>query len=155
MRFRVADVEELPFGDGSFDVVLSTFGAMFTPNHTARPAREMPRVVRPGGRIGLANWTPEGFIGELFKLVGPYLPPPADLKSPRLWGTELHILEVFGAQATRIHAERKHSTAAAAARRTVPGVSANATVRRTGRSPRRRARNANPSRPTSLPFANV
>ena len=75
--FRVADAEDLPFDDGSFDVVLSTFGAMFTPDHT-KPAREMLRVVRSGGRIGLANWTPEGFIGQLFKVIG------ADRKSTRL-----------------------------------------------------------------------
>jgi ubiquinone/menaquinone biosynthesis C-methylase UbiE len=105
--FRVADAEDLPFADGSFDVALSTFGAMFTPDH-AQPAREMLRVVRSGGRIGLANWTPEGFIGLLFKIVGSYLPPPAGLKSPALWGTEPHIVELFGAQATRIHTERKH-----------------------------------------------
>lgn len=105
--FRVADAEALPFGDGSFDVVLSTFGAMFTPDHT-RPAREMLRVVRPGGRIGLANWTPEGFIGQLFQVIGRYLPPPAGLKSPALWGTESHIAELFGAQARHIRAERRH-----------------------------------------------
>ena len=85
VKFQVADAEDLPFDDGSFDVVLSTFGAMFTPEHT-RPAREMLRVVRSGGRIGLANWTPEGFIGQLFRIVGAYLPPPAGLKSPALWG---------------------------------------------------------------------
>ena len=107
VQFHFADAEELPFGDGSFDVVLSTFGAMFTPDHT-RPAREMLRVVRSGGRIGLANWTPEGFIGQLFKIVGAYLPPPAGLKSPALWGTEPHIVELFGAQALHIHTERKH-----------------------------------------------
>jgi ubiquinone/menaquinone biosynthesis C-methylase UbiE len=107
VRFRVADAEDLPFDDSSFDVVLSTFGAMFTPDHT-RPAREALRVVRPGGRIGLANWTPEGFIGQLFRIVGVHVPPPAGLKSPALWGTEPHIVELFGAQAADIHAERKH-----------------------------------------------
>jgi ubiquinone/menaquinone biosynthesis C-methylase UbiE len=107
VEFQVADAEALPFGDGSFDVVLSTFGAMFTPEH-ARPAREMLRVLRPGGRIGLANWTPEGFIGQLFRVIGRYLPPPAGLKSPALWGTESHMAELFGAQARHIHAERKH-----------------------------------------------
>ena len=105
--FRVADAEDLPFGDGSFDAVLSTFGAMFTPDHT-RPAREMLRVVRHGGRIGLANWTPEGFIGQLFKVVGGYIPAPAGLKSPALWGTEPHIVELFGIQATAIRTVRKH-----------------------------------------------
>ena len=105
--FRVADAEDLPFEDGSFDAVLSTFGAMFTPDHT-RPAREMLRVVRDGGRIGLANWTPEGFIGQLFKVIGAYIPAPAGLKSPALWGTEPHIVELFGPQATAIRTVRKN-----------------------------------------------
>ncbi len=108
VEFRLADAEDLPFDDGSFDVVLSTFGAMFTPDHT-RPAGEMLRVLRPGGRIGLANWTPEGFIGQLFKVVGAYMPPPAaGLKSPALWGTEPHIVELFGPQAADIRTTRKH-----------------------------------------------
>jgi len=107
VNFRTADAEDLPFEDGSFDVALSTFGAMFTPDHT-RPAREMLRVVRRGGRIGLANWTPEGFIGQLFKVIGTYIPAPAGLKSPALWGTEPHIVELFGAQATDIRAVRKN-----------------------------------------------
>ncbi|MGE5712578.1 MAG: class I SAM-dependent methyltransferase [Betaproteobacteria bacterium] len=106
VTFKVADAEELPFEDRTFDVVLSTFGAMFTPDHT-RPAREMLRVTRPGGRIGLANWTPEGFIGRLFRIVGAYLPPPTGSKSPALWGTEPHIVELFGAQAVEIRTERK------------------------------------------------
>ena len=106
VKFQVADAEELPFDDESFDVVLSTFGAMFTPDHT-RTAREMLRVVRSGGRIGLANWTPEGFIGQLFRIVGTYLPPPAGLKPPALWGTEPHIVALFGAQAVDIKAVRK------------------------------------------------
>jgi ubiquinone/menaquinone biosynthesis C-methylase UbiE len=105
--FRIADAEDLPFEDGSFDAVLSTFGAMFTPDHT-RPAREMLRVVRDGGRIGLANWTPEGFIGQLFKVIGTYIPAPAGLKSPALWGTEPHIVELFGAQATDIRTVRRN-----------------------------------------------
>jgi len=107
VAFRVADAENLPFGDGSFDAVLSTFGAMFTPEH-ARPAREMLRVTRSGGRIGLANWTPEGFIGQLFKVIGAYLPAPAGLKSPALWGTEAHLVELFGADATGMRVVRKH-----------------------------------------------
>jgi SAM-dependent methyltransferase len=104
--FQVADAENLPFGEASFDVVLSTFGAMFTPDH-ARPATEMLRVLRAGGRIGLANWTPEGFIGQLFKVIGAYLPPPAGLKSPALWGTEPHIVELFGPQAADIRCARR------------------------------------------------
>ena len=107
VQFEVADAEELPFDDASFDVVLSTFGAMFTPE-PERPAREMLRVLRDGGRIGLANWTPEGFIGRLFKVIGTHLPPPAGLKSPALWGTESRIVELFGPWAAQIHCERRH-----------------------------------------------
>jgi SAM-dependent methyltransferase len=107
IAFEVADAEELPFANSSFDVVLSTFGVMFSPDHT-RAASEMLRVVRDGGRIGLANWTPEGFIGQLFKLVGSYVPPPAGLKSPALWGTEPHIVALFGSQASDIRCARKH-----------------------------------------------
>ncbi len=107
VKFQVADAEQLPFEDGSFDVVLSTFGAMFTPKHD-RAAREMLRVLRNGGRIGMANWTPEGFIGRLFKVVGAHVPPVAGLKSPALWGTEPHLVELFGTQAAQIHCERRH-----------------------------------------------
>jgi SAM-dependent methyltransferase len=105
--FEVADAEALPFDDASFDVVLSTFGAMFTPDHT-RPASEMLRVARSGGRIGMANWTPEGFIGQLFKLIGAYVPPPAGLQSPALWGTEPHLVALFGAEAVDIRCVRRH-----------------------------------------------
>lgn len=105
--FRIADAENLPFEESSFDVVLSTFGAMFTPNHML-PAREMLRVVRSGGRIGLANWTPEGFIGQLFKVIGGYIPAPTGLKSPALWGTEPYIAELFGSGASAIRTVRKH-----------------------------------------------
>jgi len=98
VTFQVADAEDLPFENASFDVVLSTFGVMFTPEH-ARSAREMLRVARGGGRIGLANWTPEGFIGQLFKVIGAHVPPPAGVKSPALWGTEPHIVALFGSQA--------------------------------------------------------
>jgi SAM-dependent methyltransferase len=104
--FQLADAEALPFADASFDVVLSTFGAMFTPEHK-RPAKEMLRVLRSGGRIGLANWTPEGFIGQLFKVIGIHIAPPAGLKSPALWGTEAHIKELFGAEAKGIRCVRK------------------------------------------------
>ena len=107
VTFQVADAEELPFDNNIFDVVLSTFGAMFTPDHT-RPAREMLRVVRHGGRIGLANWSPDGFIGRLFKVIGAYIPPPAGLKSPALWGTEPHIAELFGPEADDIACVRKN-----------------------------------------------
>ncbi|HQY28542.1 MAG TPA: class I SAM-dependent methyltransferase [Burkholderiaceae bacterium] len=107
VRFQEADAEALPFADASFDVVLSTFGVMFTPEH-GRAARELLRVVRPGGRIGLANWTPDGFIGQLFKVVGAHVPPPAGVKSPALWGTESHIVELFGPKAAQIRCERRH-----------------------------------------------
>ena len=106
VRFLEADAEALPFNDASFDVVLSTFGAMFTPDHK-RTAREMLRVLRSGGRIGIANWTPEGFIGRLFKLIGAHVPPPAGVKSPVLWGTEFHLEELFGSQAAQIRCERR------------------------------------------------
>jgi ubiquinone/menaquinone biosynthesis C-methylase UbiE len=99
--FQEADAEALPFTDGSFDVVLSTFGVMFTPDQ-ARAAAEMTRVCRAGGRIGLANWTPGSFIGELFKLLGRYLPPAAGLRSPALWGTKERLEELFGTAAASI-----------------------------------------------------
>ena len=107
MEFREEDAEALSFGDASFDVVVSTFGVMFTPNQD-RAAAELARVCKHGGKIGLANWTPEGFIGQVFKTLGKYLPPPAGAKSPALWGTEARIKEMFGASASAIHAERRH-----------------------------------------------
>lgn len=106
VEFQVADAEALPFADGSFDVALSTFGAMFTPEH-GKAAHELLRVVRSGGRIGMANWTPEGFIGQLFRLIGRYVPPPAGVQSPALWGTEPHIVELFGPRAADIRCERR------------------------------------------------
>lgn len=107
IEFREADAEVLPFDDGQFDVVMSTFGVMFTPNQDTAAA-ELLRVCRPGGRIGLANWTPEGFIGQLFKTIGKHLPPPAGVKSPALWGTQARIAELFGSQAAAIQAEARH-----------------------------------------------
>jgi SAM-dependent methyltransferase len=106
VEFRVADAESLPFADGSFDVVLSTFGAMFTSDHD-RTAEELLRVVRPGGRIGLAAWTPEGFIGQLFRLVGTHVPPPAGIRSPVRWGDEPYLVELFGPQAADIQCRRR------------------------------------------------
>ena len=88
------DAEAMPFIDGQFDAALSTFGVMFTPDH-ARAARELVRVVRPGGKIGLSSWTPDGFIGQVFALVGRTVPPPAGLKSPPLWGTVPHCEQLF------------------------------------------------------------
>jgi len=98
IEFREADVEALPFADGSFDNVVSTFGCMFAPN-PRRTASEMLRVCRSGGRIGMANWTPEGFIGQLFKTIGSHVKPPAGIESPALWGKRERIDELFGAQA--------------------------------------------------------
>lgn len=103
VKFQAADVEALPFGDKSFDAVLSTFGVMFAPDH-AKSAAEMLRVCRPGGRIGMANWTPEGFIGQMFKTLGRHLPPPAGVQPPSLWGTEAHLRTLFGNQAASIQA---------------------------------------------------
>lgn len=106
VKFQVADVEALPFGDSSFDIVLSTYGVMFAPDHQ-QSSREMLRVTRSGGRIGMANWTPEGFIGRLFKVIGAHVAPPAGVKSSALWGTEPYIAELFGAQASDIQCKRR------------------------------------------------
>jgi ubiquinone/menaquinone biosynthesis C-methylase UbiE len=106
IEFRQADAEALPFVDASFDVVVSTFGVMFTPNQD-KAATELLRVCKPGGKIGLANWTPEGFIGQLFKTIGKHMPPPAGVKSPALWGTGARITELFGAQASSIQLEQR------------------------------------------------
>lgn len=95
VKFQEADAEALPFGDGEFDAVISTFGVMFAPDHE-KAASEMLRVCRPGGKIGLANWTPDSFIGRLFKTVGKYVPPAANAKSPALWGDEAYLKELFG-----------------------------------------------------------
>jgi ubiquinone/menaquinone biosynthesis C-methylase UbiE len=106
MQTKVADAEDLPFADGSFDVVLSTFGAMFSPDHR-RTAGELLRVTKPGGRIGIANWTPDGFIGQLFKLIGGFVPPPAGLASPAAWGNQTRIAELFGPYARDIQSQTK------------------------------------------------
>ena len=103
IEFREADAEALPFADESFDVVVSTFGVMFAPNHE-RSATEMLRVCRRGGKIGLANWTPDGFIGQLFKTIGKYLPPPPGAKSPALWGVRARIVELFEPHAASVEA---------------------------------------------------
>jgi SAM-dependent methyltransferase len=104
VEFREADAEALPFSDASFDVVMSTFGVMFTPDQV-KAAAELLRVCRPGGKIGLASWTTDGFIGQLFKTLGKHLPPPAGVKSPALWGTRGRLDELFGAQAGYIGAQ--------------------------------------------------
>ena len=107
LEFREADAEALPFPDGSFDVVVSTFGVMFTPDQD-RAAAEMIRVCRRGGRIGLANWTPEGFIGQVFKTIGKHVPPPAGARSPALWGTRARISELFEPHAASIKMAQRH-----------------------------------------------
>jgi ubiquinone/menaquinone biosynthesis C-methylase UbiE len=99
------DAENLPFEDASFDVVLSSFGVMFAPDHQ-KAADEMLRVCKPGGRIGMANWTPEGFVGEFFKTVAQHAPPPPGVQSPILWGTEDHLGELFGNGISELRAER-------------------------------------------------
>jgi SAM-dependent methyltransferase len=107
VQFEPADAESLPYADESFDVVMSTFGVMFTPDQE-KAAAEMARVCKRGGRIGLANWTPTSFIGELFKLMGRYIPPAAGVKSPALWGTEARLRELFGERIDRIAIEPRH-----------------------------------------------
>jgi SAM-dependent methyltransferase len=106
ITFQEADAEQLPFADHTFDVVLSTFGVMFTPDQE-QAARELARVCRPGGRIGLANWTPESFIGRLFTLIGQYVPPAAGIPPPALWGTRSRLDSLFAASATQIHVEQR------------------------------------------------
>lgn len=101
VHFQEADAEDLPFSGASFDVVLSTFGVMFAPDQE-QAACEMARVCRPGGRIGLANWTPGSFIGQVFKTLGRYIPPPAGVQSPALWGTRERIEELFEHNAASI-----------------------------------------------------
>jgi ubiquinone/menaquinone biosynthesis C-methylase UbiE len=107
IKFQKADAENLPFADGAFDAVVSTFGVMFTADQD-RAAAELMRVCRSGGRIGLANWTPDGFIGQLFKTIGKHLPPPAGVKSPALWGTKARLEEMFGAGARSIAIEPRN-----------------------------------------------
>ena len=107
VNFQKADAEALPFADSSFDAVLSTFGGMFSPDQ-GRTASEMLRVCRSGGCIGLANWTPEGFIGQMFKTIGKHVPPPAGLKSPALWGTAEWIEKAFRADASSLVAQRRN-----------------------------------------------
>jgi ubiquinone/menaquinone biosynthesis C-methylase UbiE len=109
IAFQEADAEALPFADASFDVVVSTYGVMFTPDQD-KAAAELLRVCRPSGKIGLANWTPQGFIGQIFKTLGQYLPPPAGAKSPALWGTRERLAELFGGGAASIEAEPRNFT---------------------------------------------
>ena len=106
IEFREADAEALPFSDESFDVIVSTFGVMFTPDQN-RAAAEMVRVCKHGGKIGLANWTPEGFIGQVFKTIGRHVPPPPGARSPALWGTRARLAELFGQRATSVEVTQR------------------------------------------------
>ena len=103
---QVADAEQLPFPDASFDVVLSTFGAMFAPDHE-QVARELMRVCRPGGKIGMVNWTPEGFLGDFFRAMGQHVPPPAGVRSPMLWGSEPYLRQLFGENVSELAMTRR------------------------------------------------
>jgi SAM-dependent methyltransferase len=109
VRFEQADAEALPYEDGSFDVVMSTFGVMFTPDQQ-KAAQQMARVCKPGGLIGLANWTPESFIGQVFKTLGKYLPPPQGVMSPALWGTQARLETLFDGYARDIVAASRMFT---------------------------------------------
>jgi SAM-dependent methyltransferase len=103
--FVDGDAEVIPFADGSFDAVVSAYGSMFAPDHR-RTAAEIARATRPGGTIALASWTPEGFLGALFRAVAGHVPPPAGVRSPMLWGTEQHLLELFGEDVAWRHRRR-------------------------------------------------
>jgi SAM-dependent methyltransferase len=107
VEFVEGDAEALPFEDASFDVVLSTYGAMFAPNQQ-RTADEILRVCRPGGRIGMGNWTPDGLPGEMFKVVATHAPPPFTIDPPVLWGTEERLRELFGDGISDLHCERRY-----------------------------------------------
>ncbi|WP_299723836.1 class I SAM-dependent methyltransferase [uncultured Tateyamaria sp.] len=107
VTYKVADAENLPFEDQSFDAVVSTFGVMFTPNQK-QSAAELQRTVKPGGKIGMANWTPDSFIGHLFKTIGKHVPPPAGLNSPALWGSRDWIDETFGEACNVISFQHKN-----------------------------------------------
>ena len=101
INFQTADAEDLPFADNTYDVAMSTFGVMFTPNQS-KAAAELMRVIKPGGTIALANWTPESFIGQLFKTIGKYIPPAPGVSSPALWGTQQRLEEFFAQDADTI-----------------------------------------------------
>jgi len=109
ITFQEADAEALPFPDGAFDVVLSTLGVMFAPSQE-RAAGELLRVCQPGGKIGLANWTPDGFVGQMFRAIGRHVPPPAGLKPPPLWGNEPRLRELFGDGVSSLRVVRRHHT---------------------------------------------
>jgi ubiquinone/menaquinone biosynthesis C-methylase UbiE len=102
IEFREGDAEDLPVATGEFDAVLSVFGSMFAPDHV-RAAQEIARATRPGGTIALASWTPTGFIGDMFRVVAQYAPPPAGVTSPMRWGDETHLRLIFGTTITEVH----------------------------------------------------
>src|SRR5215207_9839736 len=106
VNFEVGDAEYLPYADASFDVVLSTLGVMFTPDQE-KAAGEMLRVCRPGGKIGLANWTPDGYIGNMFRTIGKHVPPPPGIKPPSLWGTEERLRELLGEDVSSLQTTRR------------------------------------------------
>ena len=110
LAWEEGDAEELPYADGAFDVVLSSVGVMFAPHHQ-RAADELVRVCRPGGTIGLISWTPEGFVGELFRTMKPYVPaPPPGAQPPPLWGDEDHVRGLLGNRVTDVVARRQTVT---------------------------------------------
>lgn len=109
VEFLEADAEELPFADASFDAVLSVVGVMFAPDQE-RAAAELTRVCRPGGRIALASWTPNGFIGDLLRIVARYAPPPPGVRPPVHWGDPTHLTELFGNQVARIDMQERTHT---------------------------------------------
>lgn len=109
LEAREGDAEALPFADGAFDAVLSTFGVQFTPDQP-RAARELLRACRPGGRVALASWTPDGFIGRMFKVVGAHVPPAPGVRSPAYWGTEAGLADLFGPGAGALRTAVRHFT---------------------------------------------
>jgi SAM-dependent methyltransferase len=107
LEWQEADAEALPFGDAEFDVVTSCLGVMFAPHHQAA-ADELVRVTRPGGRIGLLSWTPEGFIGQMFATMRPFVPaPPAGVQAPPLWGDDQHVRDLLGDRVDEVQARRQ------------------------------------------------
>jgi ubiquinone/menaquinone biosynthesis C-methylase UbiE len=107
VTFEVADAEQLPYPDASFDIVTSVIGAMFAPNQQ-RASQELLRVCRPGGTIGMANWTPDSFAGDLFRIVGSHVPPPPGVKPPAVWGTEDGLHDLLGSGVESLTIKRRH-----------------------------------------------
>ena len=109
VEFKLGDAEDLPADDSSFDAVLSVFGTMFAPDHQ-RTADEIVRVTRSGGTVGLASWTPDGFIGEMFRVITAHVPAPVGVRSPLLWGTGTHLAELFGDSVTDVRSVERTCT---------------------------------------------